>query len=116
MENKFEFAKEYLCEWKPSESYQMAYKLWIKYHYECERYDEFVCTGERDKSGFISPKDSHEQALINRFASEKMNEVITMVKKYGISNEEWLNAKREVSRLNLNGLVSEYDRLYLNQR
>jgi len=47
-DNKELFMRKYLCKWnEPSEDYREAYKLWIKYYYECERFDQFVCIGKK---------------------------------------------------------------------
>ena len=41
-----------------------AYRLWLGYYVDCERYDRTVCTGGLDKYGDARPADSHERALI----------------------------------------------------
>lgn len=112
MNDKYDFAKEYLCEWIPNEIYDKAYGLWIKYHYECERFDEFVCTGGRDEYGFIKPANNNEFSTINQFAINKRSEIISLAKEYGIPYEKMKSANKDVSKLTLYGLVKEYNRLF----
>jgi len=115
-DNKELFMKEYLCKLvEPSEGYQEAYKLWVKYHYECERFDKFVCTGGTDEYGFVKPSDMHERLLINRNSSNLINDLYTKIKIIGISSEDLEKAKRDVNRLTCKGLEEEYRRLFILQ-
>lgn len=112
VKNEFVFAKEYLCEWIHNGNYDKAYELWVKYHYECERWDEFVCTGNRDESGFIKPINDYERSKSNFFATEKRKEIMALARHYEISQDTMRSANKEVSRLTLSGLVSEYNRIF----
>ncbi len=116
MDNEDKFLKEYLNYWTvPSEGYKEAYKLWVKYHYECERYDQFVCTGELDDYGFIRPASGFERQMINQNATNLMNQMLLERKRIGISKDDFQNAKNIVGRLTCKGLQEEYERLYINQ-
>lgn len=117
MDNKEKFLKEYLCEWiKPSNKYQEAYKLWVKYHYKCERYDQFVCTGNLiDEYGFIKPSDGFERTMINTNASNLISNLLNEAKIIEISNEDLRAARKEAEKLTWKGLQEEYQRLYANQ-
>lgn len=86
--DKNSFTREYLGEWIPNKIDNKAYALWIKYNYECERFDDFVCTGGRDEHGFIKPASHHEFITINKFAGSKRDEIMTLAKEYGIPSEE----------------------------
>jgi len=112
-DNKELFMREYLCKWpEPSEGYQEAYKLWIKYRYKCERFDQFVCKGNLDEYGFVKPIDTHERILINRNSSNLIKDLYYNAKIFGISNEDLKHAKRDASRLTCKGLEEEYRRLF----
>jgi len=112
--NRELFMREYLCEWvKPSEGYQEVYKLWVKYHYECEKFDEFICTGGIDEYGYVRPIDIHERILINRNSSKLISDLYSKAKIIGIISEDVQNAKRDVNRLTSKSLQEEYRRLFL---
>lgn len=105
-----EFRREYLCEWlEPSEEYLFAYKLLIKYHFECERYDQTVCS-MRDKRGVARPANRWEASEINRHTMIKHRELLSMC--YGIDDKTFKQAKQDVLRLSLKGFEQEYDRLF----
>ena len=110
MNNKELFEREYLCEWTQSESYKKAYDLWVQYQYECERFDEFLYNEQRDKDGFtILPNEERKISL--KFAANKLKEIKTLANIYRISEDDWEIAKGNVNRLNLKGLINEYNRI-----
>ena len=112
-DNKELFMKEYLCKLvEPSEGYIKAYELWIKYHYECERHDKFICTGPLDRDGFIRPANAQQQIAIIRNARNLKGISINEARKYKLKNEELNKAKLNVNRLTSEGLEREYRRLF----
>lgn len=48
-----------------------AYRLWLGYYADCERYDRTVCTGGRDKDGDARPVGHNERALICAHAATR---------------------------------------------
>ena len=112
-DNKELFMREYLCKWfEPSEGYKEAYKLWIKYYYECERFDQFVCTGDIDEYGFVKPSNGFESLAINGNASYLINNLYMEAKTIGICKEDIKRAKQDANRLTCKGLQEEYRRLF----
>ncbi|MDD2495979.1 MAG: hypothetical protein PHE29_12400 [Tissierellia bacterium] len=113
------FKREYLCEWfKPSESYQEAYKLWLWYNYHCELYDSQICTGRNEYEDYI-PTTSEEYKLINTNAYKNLQHIKSERKRLErenifITEADWLEAKKELSKYKLKGLEEEYKH-YFNE-
>ncbi len=105
------FRREYLAEWRVNDGYKKAYELWIEYYYECERFDESVCSGGIDRDGFVMPRDGFECRSINKFAYYKRRDIVERARQYGISDKEWESSKRDAARLNKDGVIREYRRL-----
>lgn len=106
------FEKEYLAEWVGDDTNYEAYKLYIKYEYECEEYDRSVCT-VLDEDGFAVLISMDERRLSHSNSISKLDRLQYEKKKLGISHDDWLDARKEVSRLNFQGLKGEYRRLFL---
>jgi len=112
MDNKELFKREYLCKWiKNSEEYYKAYKLWIDYEYNCEKFDKIVCHGEIDKQGFIRPRGLDELRSINQNANYLRDMVFKRAKKLAINNKDLEDARKEVNKLTWKGIQEEYQRL-----
>ena len=106
------FKKEYLAEWVGNDKNYEAYKLYVKYEYECEEYDRGICT-IFDEDGFAMPISIDERKLSHSNAISKLDHLQVEKKRWGISHDDWLDARKQVRRLSFQGLKDEYKRLFL---
>jgi hypothetical protein len=87
--------------------------LWLKYYYETEVYDREICS-VFDKYGSGKPMTQRERVLSNKFAREKMQNIMMLKKQWEqenntvISKEDWLKPKQQLDRMTFAGLEMEY--------
>ena len=109
-----DFKAEYLSVWSDSidRNYQ-AYKLYVKYEYECEVYDQKV-SDIRDEDGFAVPISSKQHRIMNSNAMFKLDLLSSEKKRLNIGHNEWLDARKQVNRLSFEGLKDEYKRIFID--
>lgn len=100
-----------------TQSYKEACKLWLWYHYQCEKYDSQICTGIHPLIEYL-PITNQERELSYKNARENMN-IINQKRKIlllecgiEITKEEWLSAKMYYSRYKLKALEEEYNHVF----
>lgn len=106
------FKKEYFSGWESDHEYEEAYRLHIKYQYECERYDRLVSNGRIDENGFIRLLSGYELRESNKFARQKRMEIEREALEKGITREYFMSAKKDIDRMKFDYIQKEYERLF----
>lgn len=88
-----------------------AYRLWLGYYVDCERYDRTVCTGGFDKDGDVKPLDSHERALVCAHASTRHAAVVRDLAVAHTHHDVSFAARRAACVLSFEDAEREFERL-----
>ena len=85
-----QFKNEMLGQFKPTIKDELLYKLAAKYHEECEKFDQSVCS--RGDKEIAIPANWYEMKQINKNSIQVRKHISVLAYAAGISTEELTKA------------------------